>query len=487
MIKKMGFLLIVLGAGSILFFILLDNFGLGNDRDTLGAAQFLGIEVGVFLILVGVGFAIIKFGETQNIRGIIGNASERVLSLPPLFWITVTFLALYLLFFISPMFFSKIKIQYFKDYISDAWAPRIGFDIEMTVSHINAWLVEGKSPYLDGIVPYTPLTLAIFTPFLILGYPQYFKLLALMSILSYIFAVLLIPVFLSHKKDYGIPILLGIIGLFSYGFQFELERGQFNMISFALCLVAIYIFHYHYKFRYFAYLIFSLAVQLKLYPAIFAIMLIRNWRDWKNNLRRMIGLGLFNFSLLFVLGHQIFLDFMKQVTNRQLFFQSSRLEDISISGFTLFLSESNIEILSRNANFIGTLMLLSIAAIILTVVIHLYRNEINGLNPYLLLICALGALMIPTASIDYKLPILVAPMIIMLNSLPTIEKPDKKIVLNIILIIISIAYWSTLYPLAVKPSLLSRNSPALLTILVTTSLLYILVNGKFENILAERD
>lgn len=487
MIKKSGLSLIVLGIVSILFFALSDKFGIGKNGDVIGAAQFLGIEFGVFLILLGIGMIGINVTEKGNIQKTISSAFERINSLPPLFWVTVTFLSLYLLFFISPMFFSKISIQYFRNYISNAWAPHIGFDIEMTVNHINDWLTQGISPYSDAIVPYTPLTLALFTPFIILGYPGYFKFLALISIFFYILAVFLIPLLVGQKKDYGLLLLFGIIGLFSYGFQFELERGQFNIISFALCLLALYIFHYQYKFRYFAYLLFSLAVQLKIYPAIFAILLIKNWRDWKNNIRRMIGLGLFNFFLLFVLGYQLFIDFLKQITHRQIYFQSSRLEDISISGFTLFLSESNISIFSKYADFIGFLILVLIVVIILAVVIHLYRNDINGLNPYLLLFCTLAALMVPTASIDYKLPILIAPMIILLISIPTIVHPLKKALLNVILIVLSTAYWSTLYPLTVKPLFLARNSPALLTILFSTAILYILMNGKFENITAERD
>ncbi len=380
------------------------------------------------------------------------------------------------------MFFSKIKIQYFNKYIPDAWTSRIGFDIETTVTHIGDWLTKGDSPYLDGIIPYTPLTLAIFTPFLILGYPGYYKLLTVITIFSYILATFLIPLFISSKKDYGFLILFGIMGLFSYGFQFELERGQFNMIAFASCLLAIYIFHYHHKFRYFAYLLFSLAVQLKLYPAIFIVMFISNWRDWKNNIRRMIGLGIFNFSLLFVLGYRLFIDFTKQITSRQLNLQSSRFEDISISGFTYYLSEGNLGIPVQYANLIGKLILALFGVIILTIVIHLYKSKKKGLNPYLLLVCTIGALVIPTASFDYKLPLLVAPMIIMLNSLPKVDNLYRKAMLIGTVIIITTAYWSTLYPYDVKSPILVRNSPALLTILFAITIMYFLLNGSVENI-----
>ena len=385
------------------------------------------------------------------------------------------------------MFFSKIKIQYFYKYVPDAWTIRLGFDIETTVTHINDWLTKGTSPYSSGIVPYTPLTLALFTPFIIFGYPGYFKLISLITLLSYILATLVMPLYILKKRKSGTLLLLGTLGLFSYGFQFEIERGQFNMVAFGLCLFAIYLFHYQHKFRYFAYFLFSIAVQLKLYPVIFIVMLIMDWRDWKNNLRRILGLGVFNFLLLFVLGYQMFLDFMRQITDRQLNFQSSRYEDLSISGFTYYLSEGGLGIPIKNANLIGTLILVLFGIILIAIIVHQCKNRIDGLNPYLLMVCTIGALMIPAASFDYKLPILVAPMIILLSSMPSINSTYKKIATTVLIIFMSIAYWSTLYPFDVKSPAFYRNSPALLTILFATSVLYFLMNGKFENIITKTE
>jgi hypothetical protein len=484
MIRKSGFLFIFLGVFSVLFFVLMDTLGIGNDRETLGAAQVLGIELGIILTAIGAGFFTFEIRNNKSLKEYFFTTVNKVLELPPVFWVVLTFLVLYLLFFVSPMFFSKIKIQYFSKYIPDAWTTRLGFDIETTVTHINDWLTKGVSPYADGSVPYTPLALAVFTPFLILGYPGYFKLLTIITVICYILTAFLIPLFVAQKKEYGILLLLGIMGLFSYGFQFEIERGQFNMLAFAACLFAIYLFHFQHKFRYFAYLLFSLAIQLKLYPAIFIFMFVRDWRDWKSIIRRFLGLGIFNFLLLFVMGYQLFLDFINQITTRQLNMQSSRYEDLSISGFVYSLSEGNSGWLSQYAHIIGTLILILFGIMILTIVLHLYRSRQSGLNPYLLMVCTIGALMIPPASFDYKLPVLVAPMIILLSSIPSTNNIYKKAATIVIVIVMSIAYWSTLYPYDVKSPLLFRNSPALLIIYFTTAILYFMFNGKFEKIIA---
>ena len=484
MIKRSPLLFILLGILSILFFTLMDTLGIGKDGDVLGAAQILGIEFGIILLLIGIGLFTVKPSKEKRIKEYMGSIFRQILDMPVFFWVLIAFFILYLFFFIPPMFFSEIKIQYFYKYIPDAWTPHIGFDIKMTVSHINDWLTKGISPYADGIVPYTPLTLALFIPFIILGYPAYYKLLTLITIISYILATFLIPLFISNKKEYGILALLGTVGLFSYGFQFELERGQFNIIAFALTLFAIYIFHYKYKFRYFAYLFFSLAIQLKLYPAIFIIMFVKDWRDWKNNSIRFIGLGVLNIALLFVLGYQLFVDFIDQIGNRAAM-QSSRYEDLSISGFSYYLSEEAKIISTQYAGIIEKIVLLLFVGVILGIIIHLYRKGKKGFNPFLFLVTTISALMIPAASFDYKLSILVVPMIIILSNLSTPEHRNKKIIFIFFTLLISLAYWSTLYPYEVnelKPLFLSRNSTALLIIFFSIIPLYLLQKGEYHNI-----
>jgi hypothetical protein len=85
-----------------------------------------------------------------------------------------------------------------------------------------------------------------------------------------------------------------------------------------LCLTSIYIFHYHPKYRLLAYILFSLSVQLKLYPAIFIVMFVDDWRDWKNVVLRFLGIGLVNLLLFFVMGYQTFQDFIRSVTAQML-------------------------------------------------------------------------------------------------------------------------------------------------------------------------
>lgn len=447
-----------------------DLIGLGSRGD-IGAAQILGIDAGVGLLLLGAGLLTVKQAEIRNGSGRVRALVSQISDLPPMFWIVSGFVAVYLFLFVSPVFFAKPSIQYLTKYIPDAYVTHIGFDIDMTMGRVSRWLTTGNSPYQD-LYFYSPLTLVIFAPLLVLGYPAYYKLSAIITVIAFVGGSLVLPLSMSRKRNLALLLLLFITGLFSYGFQFELERGQYNVITFALALFAIYLFHYHERFWFFAYLLFSLAIQLKIYPVFLTVMFIRDWRDWKNNFKRIAGLALSNFALLFVLGYQFFLDFVNNLTGVQLYFQSSRREDLSIKGFVLDVTTDIFPSLAQNTALIEGLFLALFVVCLVAVIIADYRRKRQGWNPYLLLIVTIGMLIVPSASVDYKLPLLIAPLAILLSDLSAASMLGRKIISGILVFVASTAYWLTLYPFTVKPFLLSRNFPALFILLLSVTALY---------------
>ena len=157
----------------------------------------------------------------------------------------------------------------------------------------------------------------------------------LFTFFNYCILTLLLPLKIIGKKYFSLALLLFITGLFSYGLQFEVERGQYNVFTFLLCMAAIYIFHYHPKYRLIAYFLFSLSIQLKLYPAIFIVMFVDDWRNWKNVILRFVGIGLFNLMLFFVMGYQTFWDFIGSVTAQIVKSQLDR----TMESFHLFLCQ----------------------------------------------------------------------------------------------------------------------------------------------------
>jgi hypothetical protein len=351
----------------------------------------------------------------------------------------------------------------------------IGFDIDMTMGRVGRWLATGNSPYQD-LYYYSPLTLILFAPLLILGYPAYYKFSTMFTLVAFVICSLILPLLMSKKRNWAIIILFFITGMFSYGFQFELERGQYNVITFALALSAIYLFHYHETLRYYAYLLFSLAIQLKIYPVFLTVMFIRDWGDWKNNLKRIAGLALLNFALLFVLGYRLFRDFVVNLTGAQLEFQSSRREDLSIKGFVLDLTTDIFPSLAQYSTLLEGFFIVVFGLCLFSIIVSDYRLKRQRWNPFLLLIATIGMLIIPSASVDYKLPLLIAPLAILFSDLDPARAIAGKIRMAMLIFITATSYWLTLYPFTVKPYIISRNFPALFILLVSATLLHVTTN-----------
>lgn len=100
-----------------------------------------------------------------------------------------------------------------------------------------------------------------------------------------------------------------------------------------------------------------------------------------------------------------------------------------------------------------------------------YLKGRAGLNPYLLVICTVCAMVIPSISNDYKLPLLIAPMAMLWCSISLPEGGWRRLLAILLVLITSLAFWSTQYPAGIKPDLLQRNFPALFIILIAAAVL----------------
>ena len=473
-IRKIGYVLAIIGISGILISILIDTLGFGDGG--IQAAQILGIEFGLMLALLGLGLVFTNQKQGSNIASITKFKQFSIFSLPGFTWVLISFLIVYVAFFLGPLFLnSKLHMVYFNRYIPNT-SP-IGSDLRAVVKYVEDWLISGLSPYEDGYIAYPPLALILFAPLLLIGFPAYFHFITFSTLLSYILVTLILPIAFTRGKDKSTLLLLFIIGLFSYGLQFEIERGQFNLIAFALCLSAIYIFHKYPTMRYFSYALFVLSVQLKIYPALFIFMFIDDWRNWKLVFRRIFGLGFLNFLLLFILGSKTFNEFIGATTQQQLRltpWNGSSIRSfvfvLSRTGFGVF-SENVITKVSENPRSIEMIFLAIFGSCFVLLIAYTIVNNMKGFNPYLFLACTVGVLIIPTISNDYKLPLLVAPVSILFSHWPDMDTIAKKIVSVTTLIVVSGAFWSTLYPFKYKPEILLNSMPILIVILLSVTIL----------------
>ncbi len=399
-------------------------------------------------------------------------------NLPPLTWILLGFLTTFILFFVRPVFFDPSLAMKFYQYIN-VLTP-IGFDFRGIVAFSSTWFHSGIVP----VIVYPPLTLVFFVPFTFISYETGYKIMVGIILICYLLTTLIFPRWLNQEKNISaFAILIVVTGIFSYGFQFELERGQWNLIAFSLCVAAICIFHRKPKYRWFAYLLFSISVQLKLYPAIFVFTLIEDFADWKNNIKRIVGLGLVNILVLFIFGMTpIFksIDWLNINSN-----VSSSYGNLSIASFTsIFFSKRTLPQkrimlwLIANRWLPQSLFFILLGFCFLLILYQAYKRKATGFNPYIFLACFIGACIIPSISFDYKLSMLPASIAISVPEILLSEESKNRPLTILLAFVFSVAYSSMLYSYADKPGGLQNNFSALLLMLIICTILSCLKSNR---------
>ena len=345
------------------------------------------------------------------------------------------------------------------------------------LAYSRSWFVDKQTPYIGNNL-YPPLASVLFTPLIFMQFSWAYTLVTFVSIICYLLMTFVLPLRIGQEKHVSPLLLLVLVtGLSSYGLQFELERGQFNLIAVFLVFLAIWIYHDHNRYRFVAYGLFTISVQLKVFPLIFIVMFIRDWHDWKNNIKRVLVLIAANLALCFVLGPSVFVDFVKAIT-AQTVDPAVWTGNHSIRSFVAVLakiaSDQGWGWVNQYSGLIQIVFLALIVFFIFLIMLQTYRQKLKGINPFLLLACTIGALLIPPVSHDYKLSILAAPVALLFSSKGFLEKADtprKQIFLIEMLFIFSAAYTSTLFSYTNKPLTLNNNFPALLIMLGIVTLL----------------
>jgi hypothetical protein len=385
------------------------------------------------------------------------------------FWIFISYFIWYWISYVNPVFLNSSHVMQ-NDNFLPAIRP-IGNDLKLILNASNS-LASGGSPYI-GANKYPPLAALLFLPLTTIHFTNAFHFISALNVIFYIFITLGFPVFIG--KNWRIPpyvwFLLGT-GLFSYGFHFEIERGQFNLIAIGLVFLSIVIFHKFPKIRFISYVLFSIGIQLKIYPVIFVIFLADNWKDWKNTISRWFILGLCNLGLLFVLGPKILAEYMSSIMDVvTIIGKTDWPVSHSISGFLSFgnyffnYPESTLSVIKWFL-IIGTLFLIG------KTFITAFKNQVI-LDPSLMLACTIGALVLPPLSNDYTLAYLVGPTIYLLINLENgSHQPDSSFGKNHLLqkIVISLVLSGTYFSYVNKPIFFQNQFPMLLLLLMAVSI-----------------
>ncbi len=404
-------------------------------------------------------------------RNRLQSIEQQIAAMPLVTWTAGGFLLGYICFFLVPVFFSANVMQFFQQ--APALDP-IGVDLRQILSYSHAWWVQHESPYI-GFNLYPPLASVLFTPLLALDFPLAYRIVTLISLACFITSTLLLAGSAGEKKTASpLPVLFLTSGLFSYGFQFEIERGQFNILAMFLCWLAVWIFHHKPGRRLWAYALFSLSVQLKVFPFIFILLLVDDWRDWKGILRRFAWLALVNFFLLFILGVRVFIDFLRALASQTLYpaiWQGNHSIRCFVTQMTDYAVSQEWQWAAHYASAMQLFFLACLGLCLLVILWQAYRQNRVGVNPHLLLACTLGALLIPSVSHDYKLSILIPPVAGLFVSESRQEGAQQSMPVRLLYGVFAFVYSSTLFSYTFKPPFLQNNFPALLVLLILTTVL----------------
>lgn len=377
-------------------------------------------------------------------------------------WGCLGFVLPYLAWFIVPTFFSR-RVMFHPEAVPTM--DPIATDLHNMMGWGRDWL-DPSVPYHG----YPPLSNVLFAVMYQLPFTVTYAVLTATTLALFLLLLLGLPLHCTRPRKVSPLLALFLVtGLLSYGLQFEIERGQFNVLAFGLGACGVWLFHAKPRWALLAYALFCAGIQLKLYPAILGLLLTHDYRDINGNLRRAGRLAAVNIILLFALGPQRFLEFMSAIGAVASGFAGWSLNH-SIDSFVTFadITLSRHIALPAYASAVAhwTLTLSSLACLGAIFGLN-YRDRQTGLDPYLLLACTISALLIPPVSLDYKLSILVAP-----TALAVIEFAQRAAVPShprgpgiAALFLMIAAYATTLFTYELKPTVLDNNCVALFVML----------------------
>ncbi|MGE5250756.1 MAG: glycosyltransferase 87 family protein [Bacteroidota bacterium] len=443
---------------------------LGLGKPGIPAAQLLLAEIGAVIALAGVWLAL-RQRRAGAAPYSLGRAVEAILTAPLIIWVVAGFLLAYLLCFVAPAIFNAAgRFQYFTDYLMPH--EHIGFDTRMILEDVRVWFLGERPPsYL-----FPPLTTILFTPLLMLRYPVNFYLVAAVTLISFPILNLVLPLLIIRKEHRALIYFIFGVSVFSYGLQFELDTGQFYTAAMLLLLASIYIFHRHPAYRLLAYMLFSISVQLKIFPAFFVLMFVDDWRDWKANLKRFAALGAANFLLLFLLGFRYFGLFVRQTLaalglNEVAYNHSVRMyvRNLAASGYGL-AEGAALTWIRENVALLQGLLYAFVILCILLVLLRSYGRNAKGIDVTLLFALVLGVLTLPSINHDYNLPLLAAPFMLWVSTQASAASRPAKVLSILLVAAAAFAYAATLFPSNARPPFLENSFPSLFILLAAVTL-----------------
>lgn len=379
-------------------------------------------------------------------------------------WMVAGYLICYGFFFLSTIYFNEQHTMLFPQDVSTG--SLIGGDFYWIIDKVQSVILNKQS--LAGSY-YSPGSFYLFIPFAFMDYLLAYQLYTILKFLLFIISTFLLPVFFISRKDFFLPLFFLLTGLMSFGWKYELERGQGYSLVFGLLFISIWLFHKYFSkkpIRYLAYFLFTISIQMKLTPAIFFIFFIKHWKDIKGNIIRIFGLGLVNLILFFSTGFENGQNFIKSIlwigsASRP----TSGMENHSIKSFILWIQSTMYDDITYISNIFLVITIVCLLILVFRYYLVFFRRHEDYFDPLILIGFSLAALLIPNENNDYTLAII--PIILSLGLSMEYLFGNNRID-NFDLFIITLLYSTTIFSNVLKPNLLiiQNNCSVIMLLLI---------------------
>jgi len=297
----------------------------------------------------------------------------------PVVAIFISFVICYIFYYFIPTFYVTQNMGYFEG------VPRanvLGIDYTATL----------QMAIDEFSIPYSPFVKLLFGFFAKYSFTSSYYFITALTIAATVGSYYLIYQLYRPKEISAFAFFL-TFSIVSYGFLFEIERGQWNIIAIFFVLLAIYWSRKGYF--YLAVLFFAISVSLKLYPLVFAPALIQDFSRKGRVVFKSLVILFSNLFLFLIMGISYFNWYLRIIT-KYAEIKSTWVGNHSISSFGILLEVEWAKYLV----FILYLVLLLVFLVIL------YRKNQESIGAHFLCVLAIGACIVPSVSHDYKLSIL---------------------------------------------------------------------------------
>ncbi len=264
-----------------------------------------------------------------------------------------------------------------------------------------------------GILVYPPFAFFVYIPYSFISYSDAYSIqmfLILLSNMAVIFlASMMARKFLLHAGDdisissaitYAVIAAIAFITISSYGFLFSVERGSSDVFAMLFSWLFLYALIRHPDRMWMQALLLSCAINIKLTPVIFSVLIL-----WKHRWRVIIPMTVINSALMMVWGRENALIFLKGVARLKATPDGWWGDHSAFSFAYTTLRSYGLSIQAGEG-----LLIAAVLSQWACCALVLWRRGYSASNALLLFAVSIPVMMlVPNCSNDYKLILLAGP------------------------------------------------------------------------------